>query len=34
MKAKTLLDDATDSPKHLHFEDSGVSIADAVYISS
>jgi hypothetical protein len=31
MKAKTLLDDATASPKHLHFEDSGASV---VYISS
>jgi hypothetical protein len=34
MKAKTLLDDATASPKYLHFEDSGASITDVVYISS
>jgi hypothetical protein len=31
MKAKTLLDDASGSPKHLNFENSGSSV---VYISS
>ncbi|KAM0836829.1 hypothetical protein ACQ4PT_062061 [Festuca glaucescens] len=34
IKAKTLLDDASASPKHVPFKDSGLSITDVVYISS
>ncbi|KAM0907139.1 hypothetical protein ACQ4PT_016308 [Festuca glaucescens] len=34
IKAKTLLDDASASPKHAQFKDSGLSITDVVYISS
>ncbi|KAM0835890.1 hypothetical protein ACQ4PT_062659 [Festuca glaucescens] len=34
IKAKTLLDDASASPKHVQFKDSGLSITDVVYISS
>ncbi|KAM0920016.1 hypothetical protein ACQ4PT_007794 [Festuca glaucescens] len=34
IKAKTLLDDASASPKHVLFKDSGLSITDVAYISS
>ncbi|KAM0868672.1 hypothetical protein ACQ4PT_041161 [Festuca glaucescens] len=34
IKAKTLLDDASASPIHAQFKDSGMSITDVVYISS